>query len=160
MGHHAVERRQLCNDLPPGAGIIANADARSVAHRKHIGAAKRFTGPLAFDLDHRITRELRRGRRYRQAQIDGIAVIVAGKAKFQAYRGFANGALDRLLALFHSAGEGSRSGPKRRMEPALGRERLDDAALRYVRQEAHSAVKARFAAAIRTGHHIERPRPT
>jgi hypothetical protein len=42
------------------------------------------------------------------------------------------------------------------MQAALGGERLHDAALCDVRQQAHGTIKARLAAAVRPGHHIER----
>src|SRR6267142_5995272 len=43
-----------------------------------------------------------------------------------------------------------------RLRPALGGQRLNDAALRDVRQQVQRAIKAGLAAAIGAGHDIER----
>src|ERR1700722_14588917 len=77
MGHHAVERCEMLVGLPPFAAVVSNADQRTVTNRKGVGSAGPFTGPLAFDLDFRVAREFRTRVRPRQAEINGIAIIVS-----------------------------------------------------------------------------------
>jgi hypothetical protein len=119
MGHHAVGRRQMGERLPPFALLVANAHARSIARREHVAAAQCLAGPLAFDLDFRVARE-RRGRGLRQAEIDGVAVIVTRKAELEADRGFPNGALHRMLAAFDRAREAFGAGPERGLKTDRG----------------------------------------
>ena len=154
MGHHAVGRRQVGERLPPFALLVANAHARSIARREHVAAAQRLAGPLAFDLDLRVARE-RRGRGLRQAEIDGVAVIVARKAELEADRGFPNGALHRMLAAFDRAREAFGPGPERGMKAAFAGKRLNDPALRDVRQQPQRPIEARLAAAVGAGDHVE-----
>ena len=103
MRHHAVERCQMPECLPPLASVAANAYARSVAGREHIGAAERLAGPLRLGLDFGITRE-HRGR-LRQPEIDRIAVIVGREAQLEAYRIPPGGALHRMFAALDRAGK-------------------------------------------------------
>src|SRR5262249_41987656 len=105
-----------------------DADARPVARREHVGAAEPLAGPLAFRLDFRITDKIRR-RWGRQPEIDGVAVVGAGEPELEADRLLAPRSLHRVLAALHRAAERLRSGPQRRMQAALGGERLHDPAL-------------------------------
>jgi hypothetical protein len=94
MGHHAVEGSEPIEDLPPGAALIADAYERPVALRERARARKRLAGPLRLGLDFRIAPK-QRARSRRQAKIDGVAVIIAGKAELEADRVLADRALDR-----------------------------------------------------------------
>src|SRR5437660_6818511 len=104
MCHHAVERRQLTEDLLPFARAVSNANAGPVARREHARTAQRLAGPLALHLYFRVARECGTG--LRQAEIDGVAIVVGGKAQLQADGGLSHGALDRVLALLDRAREG------------------------------------------------------
>ena len=159
MGHHAVERSEVrctaCRHSPASSRMRTLGPLR---------AAKTLARPSVSPvhwlsrLDLRIARECDE-EGIRQAEIDGVAVVLAGEAELQADRRLAHGALNRLLASLHRARERFRPGPQCRMQAALGGERLDDAALRDVRQQPQRAIKARLAAAVRAGHHIERAKP-
>jgi hypothetical protein len=58
MRHHAVERSEMRCHLPPRAGSVANAGARTIARGEDVGAGERFPDPLALRLDFRIAREV------------------------------------------------------------------------------------------------------
>jgi hypothetical protein len=154
MGHHAVERRQILKYGPPFPGVGADTNPGSGAHGEGIRAAEGFPGPLALDLYFRIARE-GRGGWVRQSEIDGVAIVVAGKAELQADGGFSNRSLDRLFASLHGARERFGTGPERGMKAAFGSQRLNDAALGDVRQQSEGAIQAGLAAAVGAGDHIE-----
>src|SRR5262249_17456236 len=117
-----------------------------------------FARPQTLGLDFGIGGE-HRARGNRQAEIDGVAVVFAGKAQPQADGPLANRALDRVLAGPDRAPEAFRARPERRADPALGGERLDPPALSDVGQKPERPVEARFAAAIGAGHDVQRPQP-
>src|SRR5260370_42406806 len=109
MGHHAVELCELRIGLPPLAVAISNAHAAAVAKSESVSPAQSLAGPDAFGLDYRVIRKDRTLRR--QAEIDGVAVILTRKSELQADRLLANQSLHRLRAGLHGAGKCLRARP-------------------------------------------------
>ena len=71
----------------------------------------------------------------RQAEIDSVAVIVAGIAEFEADRRFPDDAFDRKAPLPYCAADRFRAGPERRGQAAFERERSGDPPLRDVGEQ-------------------------
>jgi len=111
--------------------------------------------PDAFALDLGVLAEGRAGRR-RQAEVHGVAELVAGESQPQADRLAAQRSLHRMLAALHRAREALGAGPQRGLQPALARERRNDPALRDVGEQAQRPVHVRLAAAVRAGDHVQR----
>jgi hypothetical protein len=117
MGHHAVERCELCIGLPPLASVISNAHAWAIANGESIRPAQSLAGPEAFGLDHRVIQEDRRLRR--QAEVDRVAVILARESELQADRIRATQSLHRLRAGLHGPGKLLGTSPQGRLQSAF-----------------------------------------
>ena len=140
----------------PFAGrAAADADVAAAPFGEQVGAAQRRPGPHRLDLDLGIVAEPRRPRD-RQAEIDRIAIVVGREAEAEADRAAAAGALHRRLAAAHRVADPLGTGPQRRGESALRRERRDRPAERDVGQQSQRPVEARLAAAVGPGDDVER----
>jgi len=67
MGHHAVERGQMLQSLPPFAALAPDPHGGAATLGDDIGARQHLAGPQAFGLDLRVSRKFR-SRRDRQAE--------------------------------------------------------------------------------------------
>jgi len=112
--HHAVEGREVLCHHAPVAGLGAAPHQRSLPLDEQRCRPQHFSAPDPFALDLRIVREGGAARfARRQAEIDGVAELLAGETEAQADHFLARRALHRLLAATDRARKGFRPGPER-----------------------------------------------
>ena len=115
--------------------LVFYANDRTASLREKISSPELFVGPKALDLDLRVEIKSRgRGMR-RYPEFDGESVEWSGKSKFQGYRVFPRKPLNRMNARLHLARKILGTRPERRLQPALGRQRLHDPALRDIGEQ-------------------------
>src|SRR6185312_17376956 len=102
----------------PFAFFAAAARERPAALDEQRRRAQDLARPDALALDLGILAE-GRARRCRQAEVHGVAELVAGEPQAQADRFLAQRPLHRVLAALHRAREALGAGPQRGLQPAL-----------------------------------------
>src|SRR3954464_4763256 len=113
--HHAVEARERLRERGPFALSGAAARERAAPLDEQRRRAQDLARPDAFALDFGVLAE-GRARRRRQAEVHGVAELVAGESQPQAHRLAAQRSLYWVLAALHRAREALGAGPQRGLQ--------------------------------------------
>lgn len=128
---------------------------RAAAIHQRRGRTIAGAGPDQFPFYLRVQIEGGGGVRFRQTQLDQIAIVLIVESETQAAAVLARPALHRHRAVAHAFGEGLRSSPERGFQPALGGQGGDHVITRGGGQQSQGAIQIGFTAAIGSGDHIE-----
>jgi hypothetical protein len=120
VGEHAVEGGQVLLHHLPAAAVVPGAHHRPAPVRHGATLVPHRSVPDGFALDLGVLGEQGPRHRNRQAELDSVADVIAGKAQPQGHRMAARPALHRHLAAAGGAAGLFRSGPQHRVQPALG----------------------------------------
>ena len=145
----------LGDDLP-GPAVVAAAHHPAAPVRHGAPVVPHLAVPDRFPLDLRILPEHGPRHRRRQAEVDGVAEVVADEAEAQVDAVLARPALHRVVALLDEPRELLRTGPQHGFHTTFRGDGFDRRPEGGLREQPQATVEVRFAAAVGAGDDVER----